>query len=87
MWIVGLGRYGEDYCFTKMNVPSEARIISDPNWKPPLRVECDYGQAGTRTKRDALPLVWTIGALVGASTSVTLIWRSRAAAIRLSPAR
>ncbi len=60
VWLVGVGQYLEDYCFTRVGT------TLDDSWhgpfvQGPATIRCEYGRSPDIVVTDWLPLLWTIG--------------------------
>jgi hypothetical protein len=50
--LIGIGQYGDDYCFAETHAPADATAARGPHIDWPNHLTCDYYAAGTRTFTD-----------------------------------
>ena len=77
VWAIGLGRYLEDYCFTRVSTPLE-ESIHGPVLERPWTVRCEYGVSPDIVVTDPAPLLWTVVVgfvvLVGVLAVLRVAW-------------
>ncbi|HAS11305.1 MAG TPA: hypothetical protein DCS55_12440 [Acidimicrobiaceae bacterium] len=78
VWVVGLGQYLEDYCFTSVGRDIEAGSTG-PHVDWPGHVRCEYGDGTTIRNRDLAPAAWTVAGLVvtGSLIGIASVWAIR----------
>ena len=74
--LIGIGQYGEDYCFAETHAPAEATSARGPRIDWPNHLTCDYHDAGTRTFTDDTIPVGLAGIAGLGLTALALTWWS-----------
>ena len=80
VWVIGLGQYSEDYCFTTVGRDVEVGGPG-PHLQWPRHVRCDDNDGTRILNLDLAPALWSVGiittvvALVGATWALLLVKR------------
>jgi hypothetical protein len=73
VWAAGLGRYVENYCFSRI-ASGGSGGAGNPAFTSPVHLRCTYDDGTVVTVLDLRPLLWTLGALTVGALVVGAVW-------------